>query len=136
MEGASCFDVEMVGISESNETQIVLLHEVRGLHTVPIKIGIFEASCIDRQLTGNQLVRPLTHDVIHDAIVTLGGTIESAVIHKFADDIYYSELRIRQQAVLRTVDLRPSDAIMVAILADCPIFITDAVLKDSNNPTH
>jgi hypothetical protein len=82
--GATCFDIEMVIITEINDQQVVYLREVGGKRYIPILIGIFEATMIDRQLKGFTAPRPLTHDVMADAIDSLGGKVQDVLIKDFA----------------------------------------------------
>ena len=51
-------------ISEINENQIVFLKEVEGDRQLPILIGIFEATSIDRRVKEIPRPRPLTHDLL------------------------------------------------------------------------
>ena len=64
-------------ISDNNEQQIVYLKEVDGDRQFPIVIGYFEATSINRRVQGQHTPRPLTHDLLANAIDALGanGTI-------------------------------------------------------------
>jgi bifunctional DNase/RNase len=42
---------------------------------------------------------------------------------------YHSDMRIERDGDLMTLDIRPSDAFVLAILFDCPIFLTDRLLR-------
>jgi hypothetical protein len=48
-QGPKQFDIDMIIISEVNDQQVVYLREVGGEQRVPILIGIFEATTLDRQ---------------------------------------------------------------------------------------
>ena len=60
-------------ISEINDQQVIYLQEVGGDRMFPILIGIFEATSIDRRVKGEIPPRPLTHDLLKNAILELGG---------------------------------------------------------------
>jgi bifunctional DNase/RNase len=126
--GARCFDIELVVISEIHDQQVVYLKEVGGRRFFPLLIGIFEATALDRNLKEFQSPRPLTHDAMFDAIDALGGVLQDVMISELEDQIYYTDLRIRQNDELVVVDIRPSDAFVLAVLANKPIFISDDVL--------
>jgi hypothetical protein len=98
----------------------------------PILIGIFEATSIDRRVKGFEPPRPLTHDLIVDAVDSLGGEIQDVVISELKDHIYYAQLRVRQEGELIEIDARPSDAIAVAVSCDppLPIYVSEDVLND------
>jgi uncharacterized protein len=127
-EGARCFDICLVIICESREQQVVYLQEVGGTRLIAILIGIFEATTIDRLREGFTTPRPLTHNAMFTAIAALGGSVEDVVITDFESHIYFTHLRIRQDAKLVLVDIRPSDAFAIALLANKPIFISDQTL--------
>ncbi|HMO15241.1 MAG TPA: bifunctional nuclease family protein [Pirellulaceae bacterium] len=120
-------------ISEINENQVVFLREVDGDRQFPILIGIFEATSIDRRVKGTSRPRPLTHDLLVNAISQLGGELDSVIIHTLQDHTYFASLRIRVDGELIEVDSRPSDAIAVAVTCDpvLPIYVNDDVLNEA-----
>jgi hypothetical protein len=73
LEHARQFEIVSVIISETNDQQVVYLHEVDGDRVFPLLIGIFEATSLDRRLKGYDSPRPLTHDAWADSIRLLGG---------------------------------------------------------------
>jgi len=126
--GARCIDIELIVISEIHDQQVVYLKEVDGRRFFPLLIGIFEATSLDRQIKEFQSPRPLTHDAMFDAIAALGGVVQDVIITDFEEHTHYADLRIRQNDQIVRVDIRPSDAFVLAVLANKPIFISDKVL--------
>ena len=104
------------------------LYEVDGSRLIPILIGIFEAATLDRSLKGVSLPRPLTHDAFAASIRLLGGEVQDVIIDRLENRVYYTSAAIRYQGGLLLLDLRPSDALVLALLFDCPVFIADRVL--------
>jgi bifunctional DNase/RNase len=122
-------------ISEINEQQIIYLREVDGDRQFPILIGIFEATSIDRRVKDHHPPRPLTHDLLVNAIETLGGELDSVVITELKDHTYFANLRVRYEGELVEIDARPSDAIAVAVTCDpeLPIYVSEDVLDDATS---
>lgn len=122
-------------ISEINEQQVIYLREVDGTRQFPILIGIFEATSIDRRVKQFESVRPLTHDLIVNAIEALGAELDSVVINELKDHTYFASLRIRHEGELIEVDARPSDAIAVAVTCNphLPIYVSEDVLDEAIN---
>ncbi len=120
-------------ISEINENQVVFLKEVDGNRQFPILIGIFEATSIDRRVRGATRPRPLTHDLLVDAIQQMGGELDSVIIHSLQEHTYYASLRIRYEGEIVEVDSRPSDAIAVAVTCEppLPIYVNEDVLEEA-----
>ena len=119
-------------ISEINDQQVIYLREVDGERMFPILIGIFEATSIDRRVKGQIPPRPLTHDLLKNAIEELGGEVEDVVINNLLDHTYFAVIRIRREGELIEVDARPSDAITLSVHFDphLPIYVDDTVLDE------
>lgn len=120
-------------ISEINEQQIIYLREVEGTRQFPILIGIFEATSIDRRVKHFESQRPLTHDLVVNAIEALGGQLDSVVINELRDHTYFAALRIKYDGEIVEVDARPSDAIAVAVTTDppLPIYVSEDVIEEA-----
>ncbi len=120
-------------ISEINDQQVIYLQEVDGDRTFPILIGIFEATSIDRRVKQYPSPRPLTHDLLVNAVESLGAELDSVVINELRDHTYFAKLRVKQDGELVEIDSRPSDAIAVAVTCDpnLPIYVSEEVLDDA-----
>jgi uncharacterized protein len=124
-------------ISEINDQQVVFLREVdappgREPRSFPILIGIWEATSIDRRVQGNVPQRPLTHDLLKNAIEQLGGEVQDVVITNLVEHTYYAVIRIRREGELIEVDSRPSDALALSVHFDphLPIYVDEEVLGE------
>ncbi len=120
-------------ISEINENQIVFLKEVDGDRQLPILIGIFEATSIDRRVKDIPRPRPLTHDLLVGIVETMGAELDSVLISELRDHTYYANLRLKYEGELIEIDARPSDAIAVAVTCDpvLPIYVNEQVLEEA-----
>lgn len=120
-------------ISEINEQQVIYLREVEGPRQFPILIGIFEATSIDRRVKHYESPRPLTHDLLVNAVESMGGELESVIITELRDHTYFANLRVRFEGEMIDIDARPSDAIAVAVTCDppLPIYVSEEVLEDA-----
>ncbi len=119
-------------ISDINQTQVIFLREVNGHRSFPILIGPFEASSIERRVKGAQAPRPLTHDLLVQAVEAMGGEFQDVVITELRQHTYFAVLRVRHEAELIEIDARPSDAIAVAVRCSpkLPIYVNEDVLND------
>jgi bifunctional DNase/RNase len=125
-------ELSRIIISEINSEQVIYLKEIDGPRTFPILIGIFEATSIDRRVKHQEAPRPLTHDLLVNAVEQLGGQFQDVVISELKDHTYYAVLRVRHEGELVEIDARPSDAIAVAVTCDppLPIYVSEDVLTD------
>ena len=101
-------ELSRIIISEINDQQVIYLKEVDGDRTFPILIGIFEATSIDRRVKQFQSPRPLTHDLLVNAVETLGGEFQDVVISELKEHTYFAKLRVRHEGELVEIDARPS----------------------------
>ena len=124
-------DLAQIVISETRDTQIIVLRERDGPRNLPIVIGLTEALAIDRRIKGVQLQRPLTHDLLGNVIESLTAELEKIVINDLQDHTFYAKLVIRQAGgELIEVDSRPSDAIALGVANEVPIYVEDHVLRE------
>jgi bifunctional DNase/RNase len=123
-------DLAQIVISETRDTQIIVLRERDGDRALPIVIGLTEALAIDRRIKGVQLQRPLTHDLLGNVIESLAAELEKIVINDLQDHTFYAKLVIRQHGELIEVDSRPSDAIALGVATEVPIYVEDHVLRE------
>jgi len=80
-------------------------------------------------MQGEKFPRPLTHDLMVNALKAVGGVIEKVVISDLKDNSYYAILTIRHQGKAHEIDARPSDSLALAVRVRCPIYIDEKVLK-------
>jgi uncharacterized protein len=124
-------ELRRIIISEVHDQQVIVLREVEGERSFPIVIGIFEATSIDRRVRNLPSPRPLTHDLVTNAIEQLGGEIQDVVISDLKEHTYFAKLRIRHEGEIIEVDSRPSDAIALAVTAKVPIYVSEDVLQET-----
>lgn len=119
-------------VSEINDQQVIFLREIDGERSFPILIGLFEATSIDRRVRGEVPPRPLTHDLLKNAIEQLGGEVQDVVITNLHEHTYFASIRVRRDGELIEIDSRPSDAIALAVHFEpyLPIYVADSVLEE------
>jgi hypothetical protein len=117
-------------INETSDSHIIFLKEVDGERMFPIVIGFFEASSIERRVKNVTTQRPLTHDLLANAIDLLGGDLQDIYINELREHTYFAKLRIRHEGEIIEVDSRPSDAIALAVTVDVPIYVADDILDE------
>jgi len=68
------------------------------------------------------------HDVIVQSITALGGVVQDVLFNDLRDFTYYAKVRIQHRSGLVELDVRPSDALNVAVIAGVPVFIAERIL--------
>jgi hypothetical protein len=108
---------------------IVVLKDVASDTVMPIWVGIFEANAIAIEVEKVAAPRPMTHDLTRNLIRHLNAQLERVVISELNDSTFYAVLHLRQGEEPMLVDARPSDAIALALRADCPIYVSQEVME-------
>ncbi len=123
-------ELTKIVIRETAGQQYIFLREKGGAgRTFPIVIGYYEADVINRKVLEQQTARPLTHDLAGNLITALGGRLDRIVVSQLKHNTFYAHLLIEQNGSTIEVDSRPSDAIALAVQAECPIFVAEEVLE-------
>lgn len=98
---------------------------------LPIWIGHAEASAILLALQGIEAPRPMTHDLLHNAIAMLGQTVVRVEITHLDSGTFYASVILRGAESEHTLDARPSDSVALAVRAGCPIFVAEDVFTEA-----
>jgi bifunctional DNase/RNase len=121
--------VDTIRISLKSPQRVVLLRENEQERQLPIFIHANEADAIASELKGYQPPRPLTHDLLKNAVDALGGELQYVLINDLREGIFYAVLHIEQDERTVDVDARPSDSIALAVRTRCPIYVADHVME-------
>ena len=127
--------VSDIGLDRNTNSPVVILRERGGVRILPIWIGAAEANAIAMELKGVKAQRPLTHDLLKQIIVGLGGDLRRVVISSVKENTYFAELLIHRDDHVFQVDARPSDSIALALRLNAPIFTSDQLLDESGLQT-
>ena len=115
-------------------TPIIILKDVDSDTMLPIWVGAYEANAIALEIEKIAPPRPMTHDLLRNLITELGIQVERVVVTSLRDNTFFAVIEMRMSDGNRMVlDSRPSDAIALALRADCPIFVDAEVIKASKN---
>ena len=115
-------------------TPIIILKDVESDTMLPIWVGAYEANAIALEIEKIAPPRPMTHDLLRNLIIELGIQVERVVVTSLRDNTFFAVIEMRMNDGNRMVlDSRPSDAIALALRADCPIYVDEEVIKASKN---
>jgi bifunctional DNase/RNase len=120
--------IDSIRVSLMNYQRVVILKEKAAERYLPIWIGPSEADAIAVKLQEVTVPRPLTHDLLHSVIGTLGATVNSIIISDLKSDTFYAKIMLTVNGGQTEIDCRPSDAMALAVRAEVPIFADEMVL--------
>jgi bifunctional DNase/RNase len=110
---------------------IIVLKDVDSEMVLPIWVGMYEANAIALEIEKATPPRPMTHDLLRNAIRGLNAQVKKVVVSELRDDTFYAVIWMDQDGELVTMDARPSDALALALRSDCPIYVSRQVLDNS-----
>jgi len=139
---ANMIDVGLarIVIREGSNQQYIFLQESRGNRGFPIVIGTTEAWEIRRVIVGETTPRPFTHQLAYETIRALGTELKHVDIVDLRENTFFAQLVLhnKEGQLTAVVDARPSDAVALALRANCPIRVSqsvfDLVRTDSSGP--
>jgi len=127
-------DIEMkirgLMVDPSTNAPIVILKDVLSDTLLPIWVGLYEANAIAIEVEKASPPRPMTHDLLKNLAHGLNAEIQRIVVTELRDDTFYAVIWMEQNGEVVTLDARPSDAIALALRVDCPIYVSEDVLKE------
>ncbi len=110
---------------------IVILKEVDGERTLPIWIGLLEATAIASELEGIKFSRPMTHDLLKNIMALMKVKVKKVEVCDLKNNTYYALIYINYQGKEISIDARPSDALALSLRVDAPIFVAEEVIQKS-----
>ncbi|MFN4294792.1 MAG: bifunctional nuclease family protein [Thermoflexales bacterium] len=121
--------VDAVRVNLMGSHRVVILKDLESERFLPIWIGQPEAEAITIHLTNTRVARPLTHDLIVNAIHELGATVRYVVVNDLREETFYARLVLRtRDGRDLSIDSRPSDAIAIAVRVGCSIYVDDDIM--------
>ncbi len=119
-------------IDEKRQDQVIVLREKGGERQIPIVIGFMEASSIKIKVSGVDVPRPMTHDLLLNIVDALGAKLTRVLIDKLVNNTFHAKLEITsKEGEVKLIDCRPSDSVALAVRFKAPIFVADDVLEKS-----
>ncbi len=115
--------LEGLALDMTTNTPVVILSPEDDDRVLPIWIGHAEAWAIAMELSGVAPKRPMTHDLMRQAIEVLGAGVERVEITELREQTFYAVVYLDRNGDGRQLDARPSDSIALALKTGCPIYV-------------
>lgn len=116
-------------VDPSTNMPVVILKDPKSEAVLPIWVGLYEANAIALEVEKSTTPRPLTHDLLKNAIAGLNAQVQRVVVSELRGDTFYAVIWMEQNGEIVALDARPSDALALALRSDCPIFVAEEVLQ-------
>ena len=123
--------VQGLTIDSASNSPILILKEMEGERTLPIWIGLLEATAIASELENVSFSRPMTHDLMRNLLEALGRSVSRVEVVDLRDNTFYALIHLLGSEGEISIDARPSDAIALALRTEAPIYVAEKVLERS-----
>jgi bifunctional DNase/RNase len=130
---------QLLSLSDPGQTSAMVLEETEPAvpgsqpRILTIFIGTIEAHHLGRVMLEDRSPRPMTYELVFNAIQTLGGVLQRALITRIernqdqATFVGALELLTASGDIVHA-DARPSDAVLISARYRVPIYVAEAVL--------
>lgn len=106
--------------------------------TFVIYVDLLMGEQINLALKKQTQPRPLTFDFVRYVLQSFEIAVKTVVIYKTENGVFYARVVMEQQNTLQRIvemDIRTSDAILLALTMNKPIFIADSVFEQIPDAT-
>ena len=110
---------------------VVILRDAAETAFLPIWVGVYEANAIALQLEGITTPRPMTHDLLRNALSLVQAEVVKITVTDLLENTFYAQILLRLGEKELVLDSRPSDAIALALRTQAPVFVEESVLEKS-----
>lgn len=123
--------VHCITVDPFTNVPIVVLKDLEEKKTLPIWIGVLEASAIATQLENLSFSRPMTHDLLRQIIKRANIDVTKIEVTDLKSNVFYASIHLCSGKDAFVIDARPSDAIALALRTSSPIMVEEAVIEKS-----
>ena len=124
--------VSGITVDPVTNSPIVILKEIDGEQTLPIWIGLLEATAIASEMEGIKFSRPMTHDLFKNMMDMVDIEFQKVEVCDLRNNTYYALIHFRHRGKDMTIDARPSDALALSLRVNAPIFVSESVIENSS----
>lgn len=115
-------------LQRETEGYVLYLFDTTGARVLQMFVGPYEGLHLQRLLESNDPSQSTSYHHLNSILDALGVKLEEVRIDAVQQSIYYAVIKLRNGTQLVEAPARPSDALMGALHAQCPIYVADAIM--------
>jgi bifunctional DNase/RNase len=124
MDTTGCVETEI----STDDTNVFLR---AGCYRLAIATNELQTYSINSGLNGIRGPRPTTHDAIHDMMDIFEMRPLIVKIESLSQGTYFAKMAVTQGTKVLDMDIRPSDAIAIAVRTNAPVWINQTLLEEN-----
>jgi bifunctional DNase/RNase len=105
--------------------QLTAVQLKAGCSELSFYISLDQALAISEGMLNTTKIRPMTHDVFVDTLEGFDIKPIMVKITRLSDNTYFAELTLQRWNKFLIVDIRPSDALAIAVRTNTPIYVNE-----------
>jgi hypothetical protein len=109
---------------------LVLLKAKESERYLTIFIAAAEGASLALSLEGEEMPRPMTHQLTTRLVAGCGGEISGVAITRLVESTFYATVTLVTREGSEEVDARPSDALNLAALTGAPVSVEASLLSE------
>ena len=118
----------VTGMATLPEGSAVVLMEESERRALLILVGGSEAISIASRIEHRHQGRPLTHDLLDEVVLRLGGDLVSVRVDRVEDGVFFGSVLIAKEGRIFELEARPGDALALAVGRSLPVFVANGVV--------
>jgi bifunctional DNase/RNase len=118
-------------LDRASNTPVIILKTQDKEQTIPIWIGLLEATSIAAALQNVKFDRPMTHDLFKNFTDIINIMVTKVEVCDLNNKTFYARIYFQSNDESFDMDARPSDAIAIALRFQAPIYVNDKVIERS-----
>jgi bifunctional DNase/RNase len=126
--------VKGVAMPSTDASPVIILEEDHGEHEICVTVGAAEAGAILMELEGVSMPRPLTHELFAQMFKEQGISIRRIELYGLygaGEDGFLARMEYGRGWRTWTRDVRPSDALALAVAVNAPVFAHQSLVYHS-----
>ncbi|MBO4282804.1 MAG: bifunctional nuclease family protein [Bacteroidales bacterium] len=129
-------EVHIKYIAEWNNAtaRMMVMETGDGKTAFPIIIARAEADCLLQELDAHAVRRPQPHDLMVSLMENFRIQLKEVYIYKVHEGIFYTQMQVASEERTEVIESRASDAVILALKRQCPVFVDSEVLEKVGVP--
>ncbi len=130
-EGKKLLEAKIINLAMTGKGFAIVLKVEQQDKVLPIVIATTEAQSILVSFLKFKQDRPSSHDLLKNIIEMCSIDLKYVFIDSVKDELFTAKLVLQQGENIKSIDSRPSDAIVLSLNMKAKIFVDEAVLEMS-----
>lgn len=130
-------DIETIIMAAGPVPSVIVLRERSSesetgapLRSLSIQTGSYEAASVSHGIDAGHKGRPITADLMLEAVRSLGAKLERVEIDRAEPPVFFANVvLVAPNGAEIAIDARPSDALALAVRSNAPMFVEDELMN-------